>query len=201
MKIKIIIGIFLLVALCVIGIYSFINGGLFADILYPKTSFGFYCLDAKPPSAVDQRLAFGDKYPQAFNLYFSPPGNILTLRVLKTAIQFDLFVKKPYTILKINEMRVLFNDGKTIKTLCKNKVYTFKDSYYEPLNGWYFLREFADPLATIKLGNVFMDKKAGDEFNCVIEIQYSLDNEPVQIQKLNYRVVAAKGKFKDIYLP
>ena len=172
---KIIIGIFLLVAVCVIGIYSFINGGLFADILYPKTSFGFYCLDAKPPSAVDQRLAFGDKYPQAFTLYFSPPGNILTLRVVKTAIQF--------------------------KTLCKNKVYTFKDSYYETLNGWYFLREFADPLATIKLGNVFMDKKAGDEFNCVIEIQYSLDNEPVQIQKLNYRVVAVKGKFQDIYLP
>ncbi|EMB29027.1 hypothetical protein HMPREF9727_01533, partial [Treponema denticola MYR-T] len=37
--------------------------------------------------------------------------------------------------------------------------------------------------------------------NCVIEIQYSLDNEPVQIQKLNYRVVAVKGKFQDIYLP
>lgn len=76
---KIIIGIFLLVAVCVIGIYSFINGGLFADILYPKTSFGFYCLDAKPPSAVDQRLAFGDKYPQAFNLYFLARQEIFLL--------------------------------------------------------------------------------------------------------------------------
>ncbi|MGF7110079.1 hypothetical protein [Treponema pedis] len=107
---KIIIGIFLLVVLCVIVVYGFINGGLFAGILYPKTGFAFYCLDANPSSVVDQRLAFGDKHPQVFKLYFSPPGNILTLRVVKTAIQVDLFVKKPYTILKINEMRVSFNE-------------------------------------------------------------------------------------------
>ncbi len=177
------IGIIIILLSLGVNLMSF---ELFSGIVYPDKVFSFTQTGNVPPSSADKRLNLGDKYPQALNIWMSQGGNSFKKSLLPT-----IFVNVPYKKLHIKEMSYTYD--------CENGIILSDKSFnipgFKTQNGWYLAGGIGKPLCRVNFEKIFKGKEVGDTFNFSLKIVFSFDDEPLQTQILEYKVVTVKNRY------
>jgi len=142
--------------------------------------------EGRPPSDPDARLNAGATYSQTF------AGSIgqASINGSKMDYMSSIFVRKPYEVLYIKEISCEWEGNTCI--LLRARKFRLTDEY-RTRDGWYlhpsvyFFKFNPKPL--------FKGKKIGDEFKFRLKFIYSFDDEPENIQFLEYNVEVYKDKY------
>jgi hypothetical protein len=175
--------------------YLLKNTGLYAGINYPKKQFQFINIyDGEwPPSSAFDRLNAGAAYPEAFIITLKQSDNDF-----KVSDNWTIFVNKPYKILHINELRYEWEDNNGI--FSKGQSIGMAVDRYVAKDGWYWYGWLGDlfecDFFECNPEKLFTGKELGDEFKLRLELVYSFDDEPENMQILEYNVEVYKGEYE-----
>jgi hypothetical protein len=193
----VLVVIFVIVFLCGFEAYLLQKTDLFAGILYPKTFFTFpepcdYD-DGCPPSGATDRLNAGAAYPQTFDFIIRQSSDSFKMYFLGT-----IFVNKPYKVLHIKELRYEWEGNRGI--FSKEQSIRLSVNRYIAQDGWYWYgwlgNFFQCDFFECNFEKLFIGKEPGDEFMLRLELVYSFDDEPEDMQVLEYIVQVHKGEYR-----
>jgi hypothetical protein len=165
-----------------------------AGITYPRKVFKFpiRCDGKCPPSSADDRLKAGAAYPQTIVLLLDQSGMNTKMYLLGT-----IFVNKPYNVLHIKELRYEWEGNRGV--FAKERSIRIAADRYTTKNGWYWYgwlgNFFECDFFKCNFEKLFVGKEPGDVFKLRLELEYSFDDEPENMQILEYNVKVFKGEY------
>lgn len=193
--------VFLIIIPVLFVMFSCHENGTF----YPKVVFSLVKSKDSPPSSADKRLKTKGEYPEELSILLQNVMNDF-----KVTLNIDVYVKKPYKMLNIKEIRYSTLDVSGL--LFENLTYslpekimyldkptehwsyiTIDDEYY-----WCWVEDLKGLLKThakIDLFKKFQGKRfeIGDKFEVDFFIEYSFDDEPSKTLNLKYDARVLEG--------
>jgi len=178
------------IILCMFFLWSLETTSIFAGIVYPKKQFMFVPIyeEGEPPGGSSDRLNAGAAYPQPIIVYIRKKGPNHFEMFFATTI----FVNKPYDTLHIKEMSYEWEGNTGVFVKEQNfKIFTNR---YVTNDNWYWYNKLGG-LPDVNFEKLFRNKKIGDEFKFSLKFVYSFDEEPENLQCLDYNVEVYKGEY------
>jgi hypothetical protein len=184
----------IIVFLCGATLYLSEKTDLLAGITYPKKWFAFHNICDGKHSPCDTSTTFGADTvsPETFSvtIYSSERDSKLFARARICA------KNKPHNVLHIKEVGYEYEGNRG--------VFLKQQSFRQPTVipgcwSWHLGGEFGDifrcDLFECNFEKLFPGKEQGDEFKFSLVFIYSFDDEPENIQRLEYNVKVYKGKY------
>ena len=172
-KIMLYTMLFGLLVLCVCG------RSCMPGVFYPKKQFWFENVDEGSPISIS---------------VVSGPG----LNSFKKCFLGTTFTDRRYKVVRIKKISYEWEDniGNFLK---KNEYYRFRLTGYKTdlKDGWYI--GYTPDFSGFNPEKLFKGKKIGDVFKFDLKVVYSFDDEPENIQILEYNVNVTKGEYRSFW--
>jgi hypothetical protein len=148
-------------------------------VFYPKKQFWFENVDEGFPISIS---------------FVPGPG----MNSFKKCFLGTTFTDRRYKVVRIKKISYEWEDniGNFLK---KNEYYRFRLTGYKTdlKDGWYI--GYTPDFSGFNPEKLFKGKKIGDVFKFYLNVVYSFDDEPENIQILEYNVNVTKGEYRSFW--